>query len=194
MESSDASLAERALAGDDDAFGVLVTRHQREVYAYVSRIVRDAHAACDITQTVFIRAHRSLSQLRDAGKLRPWLLAIAVNQSRNWMTRERPLSASRAGSEDGLADPLAEHELADPNVWASPEAVYAADELATMLAAAIDSLPPTYREVAVLRFQHQLKVGQIATALGLGFTATESRVRRAKALLRARLATELGDG
>ena len=194
MESSDASLAERALAGDDDAFGQLVTRHQHEVHAYVFRMIRDADVACDITQTVFVRAYRSLSQLRDTGKLRPWLLAIAVNQSRNWLTRRRPFSSYSDGSEDEAADSLAEHELADPDSRASPDAVYAANELAAIVAEAIESLPTTYREVAVLRFQHQLKVGQIATALGLGFTATESRVRRAKAILRAKLDAELGDG
>lgn len=194
MEPSDASLAERALAGDDDAFGQLVTRHQREVYAYVFRVARDAHAACDITQSVFIRAYRSLSQLRDSGKLRSWLLAIAVNQSRNWLTRRRPPSLSGAGSEDrsvGLRD---EGELADPHSRASPAAVYEAKELAAMIAEAIDSLPATYREVAVLRFQHQLKVGEIAASLGLGFTAAESRVRRAKAMLRTKLGGVLVEG
>lgn len=193
MESSDASLVERTLAGDDDAFGQLVTRHQHQVYGYVFRMISDAHGACDITQTVFVQAYRSLSQLRDTAKLRPWLFAIAVNQSRNWLTRRRPLFSSSEWAEDESADSPAERELADSSSWASPDAVYAEDELVTIVAEAIDSLPATYREVAVLRFQHQLKVEEIASALGLGFTATESRVRRAKAILRAKLDTELGD-
>lgn len=191
MEPPDASLAERALAGSDDAFGQLVTRHQNELYAYVFRMIGDAHAACDIVQTVFVRAYRSLSQLRDPGKIRPWLFAIAVNQARNWLSRRRPVPASMERADDD--DPSAGQGVPDPSLWASPDAVYAAAELATMIVAAIHSLAATYREVAVLRFQHQMPVGQIATALGLGFSATESRVRRAKALLRAKLATMLSD-
>jgi len=190
MEPSDASLAERALAGSDDAFGQLVTRHQHQIYAYVFRMIGDTHAASDVAQTVFVRAYRSLPQLRDPGKLRPWLFAIAVNQARNWLTRRRPVAASTEWADD---DSAAGQGVPDPSLWASPDAVYAAEELATVIVAAIDSLAPTYREVAILRFQHQMPVGQIATALGLGFSATESRVRRAKALLRSKLATVLSD-
>ena len=57
---------------------------------------------------------------------------------------------------------------------------------------AIESLPETYREVAVLRFQLELRVAQIAAVMGLDFAAAESRVRRAKAMLRKKLVRRRG--
>ena len=191
MDPPDSLLVELALTGDDGAFGQLVSRHQQAIYAYVHRMIKDPHVACDITQMVFIRAYRSLSQLRDATKLRPWLFAIAVNQSRSWQRRRKPFTSGDGATEGGDIDPLSEKEsvLADPRP--TPEAAYAATEVAERVAQAIDSLPPKYRETAVLRFQHRFKIREISTALGLGFAAADSRVRRAQAMLRARLETEL---
>lgn len=185
-------LVARALDGDDDAFCQLVTLHQHDVYGYVLRLTADADAAWDVAQDVFVRAHRSLRQLRDAGKFRAWLFAIAVNQTRDWLRQRHPVPVSAIAADDRAAKPPDGSEVEDTSIWASPELAYGAREVGAMVTEAIDSLPEIYREVAVLRFQLELGVAQIAAAMELDFAAAESRVRRAKAMLRRKLAGRRG--
>ena len=188
MEPSDPSVVARALDGDDDAFCQLVTLHQHDVYGYVLRLTADADAAWDVAQDVFVRAHRSLAQLRDAGSFRAWLFSIAVNRARDWLRQRRPVPVSSLAPDAPAEDRPDASEVQDGSIWASPERAYDAKEAGAMVEAAIESLPDTYREVAALRFQFELTVVQIAAALGLDFAAAESRVRRAKAMLRKKLA------
>ena len=74
---------ERARGGDRAAFSQLVRMHQAVVRAYLGAHVREAEAADDLAQEVFLRAFRRLDafQLPDSGTMRPWLLGIAANLS-----------------------------------------------------------------------------------------------------------------
>ena len=186
MSSEESSLAERARAGSRAAFGGLVAIHQHGVYGYVLRIIGDAEAAADVTQDVFLRAYTALADLRDARKFKPWLYAIAVSASRNWLRRQRRAPLSLDGSSPEAAD--GERELPDPSLLASPSLTADANEARQLVRRAVESLPAKYREVAVLRFQHEMKVSEVADALHINVAAVESRLRRAKAMLRDRLA------
>lgn len=186
MEPTEASLVVDARNGSLDAFGELVVLYQNDMYGYVLRIVGDATAAYDVTQDVFLRAHRALGSLETVGRFRPWLYSIAVNTSRNWLKQRRRQSSRFVNVEaaDAAAD---EWMTADPNPLASPLAAEQLRELGKQLHNVISSLPDEYREVAVLRFQHELKVSEIAAALDLTVAATESRLRRAREKLRTQL-------
>ena len=189
MDSEQASLVKRARAGSRDAFDRLVVIYQDDIYGYIWRMTGDAEAACDVAQNVLLRAYTSLAQLRDPARFRPWLFAMAVNQCRNWLKRQRrqPLSMSRSSGETMAEPNESARELADPDPSASPEFAADANELRLAVQQAIGSLPLKYREAAILRFQHELKVSQIAKALGIRVAAVESRLRRAKEMLRTKL-------
>ena len=186
MDSEELALVTRARAGSCDAFGELVARHQGGVYGYVLHIIGDVEAARDLAQDVFVRAFTSLAGLRDPRKFRPWLYAIAVNLSRNWLKRQRRAPLSLVRSSSRLSE--AEGELPDPGLSASPSYLAQLSERRQLVAQAVESLPVKYREVAVLRFQHELKVKEVAEALGISVVAAESRLRRVKAMLREELA------
>ena len=181
---SDTLLVVDAQGGSLDAFGRLVVRYQSDIHGYVLRIIRDATAAYDVTQEVFLRAHRSLGTLAEPAKFRAWLYAIAVNTCRNWLKQFRR-EQSRVVSVDSVADETGEWTLPDPSRLASPRTAEELRELGERLCEAIESLPQPYREVAVLRFQQELTAGEISQTLGLSLAATESRLRRAKEKLRA---------
>ena len=185
MGSEESTLVERARAGSRDAFGRLVVLHQHGIYGYVRRIIGDAESARDVAQEAFLRAYTSLAGLRDPRKFRPWLYAIAVNLSRNWLKRQRraPLSLGRSPS----GSPADERELPDPGLSASPSYVADRKELRSIVARAVEALPPKYRDVSILRLQHGLKVSEVAEALGVSVAAVESRLRRVKAMLREKL-------
>jgi len=189
MDCERASLVKRARDGSRRAFDRLVAMYQDDIYGYIWHMIGDAEAACDVAQDVLLRAYTSLAQLRDPGRFRPWLFAIAVNQCRTWLKRQRrqPLSLDRSPSEAAAETDHRARELADPDPSASPDISADVKELRLAVQQAVGSLPVKYREVAVLRFQHELKVSQIASTLGIRVPAVESRLRRAKDMLREKL-------
>ncbi len=78
---ADEILVEKALAGDDTAFGLLVQRHQQDIFHLVLHFVKNPDDAQDLTQEVIIKAYARLSTLQDAAKFANWLCGIARNLS-----------------------------------------------------------------------------------------------------------------
>ena len=83
----DVSLVRRCLRGESDAIEALVGRFQAEVYGLCVRLLHHRHDAEDVTQEVFLRVFRSLRRWDPARPLRPWIMGIAVNRCRTWLTR-----------------------------------------------------------------------------------------------------------
>src|SRR5512134_2777070 len=89
MEADDLSLVTKAKAGDSDAFGTLVVRYQRKVYAVALGIVRDADLAWDVAQDVFVRVHRGLDGFKGESSFHTWVFRIATHVSIDSIRRER---------------------------------------------------------------------------------------------------------
>src|SRR3569623_2796039 len=83
-EPSDDDLVRRSLAGEHAAFGHLVARHQRLVYAVALRHARDRAQAAELAQQAFVEAWHELPTLRDPARLGAWLAGIARNVARSW--------------------------------------------------------------------------------------------------------------
>src|SRR5450830_723040 len=79
---SDSLLVERAVAGDQRAFELLVIKYQRRVERLIGRMVRDTDLIEDIAQETFIRAYRALHQFRGDAQFYTWLYRIAVNTAK----------------------------------------------------------------------------------------------------------------
>ena len=87
MNSPDENLVSQTLAGDRDAFGVLVHKYQDMVYTYAFHKVRNEADSQDITQEVFLRAYRHLCKLRHPHRFRSWLYTIMSNECNRWLAR-----------------------------------------------------------------------------------------------------------
>src|SRR3989339_650653 len=79
---SDAMLVERAVAGDQRAFELLVIKYQRRIERLIGRMVRDVDLVPDIAQETFVRAYRALAQYRGDAQFYTWLYRIAVNTAK----------------------------------------------------------------------------------------------------------------
>jgi RNA polymerase sigma-70 factor (ECF subfamily) len=102
----EARLVERARAGDREAFGALVERHQQRLGGYLLHLLGDRDLALDLTQDTFVRAYTALNATRPGLALRPWLFRIATNLAYDVLRRRRriawvPLTVveDRAGEE-----------------------------------------------------------------------------------------------
>ncbi len=101
----DATLVERARAGDTRATGALVSRHQGVVYRYLVGILEEEDLAADVAQDTFVQAIRHLEQFRGDSSFRTWLLAIARNEARGALRKRK---RNRTESLDMVPEPDAE--------------------------------------------------------------------------------------
>ena len=88
----DIALAQRAAAGDREAFGELVTRHQAHVFRLAHLLMRNREAAEDVLQQTFLSAWRAIGSFRADASVRTWLLTIARHaafERRAQVSRER---------------------------------------------------------------------------------------------------------
>ena len=92
VDSREAALIERCVAGDEAACADLVAAHQRTVFNLAFHLLGDRDEALDVSQEVFLRVFRTLSRFRGQSALRTWIYRIVVNQARNrqrWWRRRR---------------------------------------------------------------------------------------------------------
>lgn len=173
----DWALLARVAAGDVEAFGPLVERHQERLVGLCSRLLGDREEARDAAQEVFLKAFRGAAGFRPDGQVFTWLYRIAVNHCFNRLRRRRLvrfLSLSGGGDEDG-----GERTLDPADGAADPEADLAARERWRATRRAIDRLPEGQRAVLILAKFEGLSYREIARALDLTEAAVESRLVRA---------------
>jgi RNA polymerase sigma factor (sigma-70 family) len=149
VSTEDAKLVRGCLRNDAQAMRSLVERFQTDVYGLCCRLLRHRQDAEDVTQEVFFRVFRSLRGWDAFRPLRPWIMGIAVNRCRTWMTQRtrRP----------ELVDYLQDTAACPPT-----------DDSAELLAeirAAVDELRPDYRAVFVLFHEQGQPYEEIAEAL-----------------------------
>lgn len=169
----DARLVERARQGDRGAWEMLVQTHQEAVFRLAYLLLGDADEAADIAQEAFIRAFRSLHQFDESRPVRPWLLRIASNLSRN---RRRSLgryfaALQRFGRADVSSTPDIEAEAG------RQRDVYA-------LWQAVQRLHPSDQQIVYLRYFLELSVDETAAVLEIASGTVKSRLHRALRRLR----------
>lgn len=172
MESDDdAVLVRRSLRGDALAVQTLVERYQSDVFAVCVRLLHHRHDAEDVTQEVFLRVFRSLRRW-DAGRpLRPWIMAIAVNRCRTWLSRRVRRPELVEYLQDTAAAPLTDD----------------AAELAAEIQAALQDLRLEYRTVFVLFHDQGLPYDTIAEIMGKPVGTIKTWLHRARSEVLARL-------
>jgi RNA polymerase sigma-70 factor (ECF subfamily) len=174
--AEEAALVTRARAGDVEAFGALVGRHQRAALRTAFAVGGSESEAEDVTQEAFVKAFRALSRFDERRPLRPWLMQIVANEARNRRrSRERRQrlavrAAALGGHEPGSAEDLA------------IGAVSAAE-----LRAALSRLDDRDRTVIALRYFAGLSEAETARALDVPAGTVKSRCSRALERLRAQL-------
>jgi len=163
-------LLERFVAGDLDVFETLFRQHQKQVYAWIVRIVRDSGIAEDLTVETFWRIYKSRSRFDPSGNFPAWARRIATNASLDHLRRSRP--------ETELPEDLVSQAKPDPAVRR---------ETRERLHRAFRQLPPKYRLVATLALIEEEPYENIAAAAGISTALVKVRVFRAVRMLRDKL-------
>jgi RNA polymerase sigma-70 factor, ECF subfamily len=149
----------------------LLETHQATVFRYAYRLIGCASTAEDITQEVFLRAFRSIHQLRDDAAARGWLLTIARNEFLRYCRKK--------GSQDRLVDPRS-FDVVDE---LQPPAI----DHQEWVARALEELPEEFRLVILMYYFEELSYAQIAEQLKIPMGTLMSRLSRAKTHLKTAL-------
>lgn len=165
-------LLERFAAGDMEAFEALFRQHQRDVYVWIVRIVRDAGIAEDLTVETFWRIYRSRARFRPDGNFFAWSRRIATNAALDHLRAKR-------------RDTELDENFAAP---AHPDPAIRKEERQA-LHRAFRQLPAKYRLIATLALVEDEPYDSIAEAVGTSASVVKIRVFRAVRMLRKNLAS-----
>ena len=187
-DNSDLLLVERAVAGDQEAFTLLVVKYQRRVQRLIGRMVRDVDLVEDIAQETFIRAYRALHQFRGDAQFYTWLYRIAVNTAKKFLLdlKRNPTVSDFAAKTDDDGDETfwPAHESTNDE---TPESVLAAKELGLAVNAALDALPEDLRLALTLREMDGMSYEDIAEAMNCPIGTVRSRIFRAREAISAKV-------
>ncbi|MBM3734424.1 MAG: sigma-70 family RNA polymerase sigma factor [Acidobacteria bacterium] len=152
-------------------FGDVVRSHQDMVYSIAWHYFRDRHQSEEIAQEVFLELHRNLASIESDSHMAHWLRRVTaqrcIDQTRRLRLRPRSglESAPEPSSPASHADPL----------------------LSSLLARLVDALPDRARMAVILRYQEDMDLGEIASAMNIPAGSVKSTLHRALALLRGKL-------
>jgi RNA polymerase sigma-70 factor (ECF subfamily) len=176
---------ERLIAGHDAALNDLMERHATPVFRFLCRMVGNEDDANDLAQETFVRVFRAKASFRTNEKFSTWLYTIAANLARNhfrWRARHPNISLE---TEIGEAEQTLGSTLPANNPPPNEQALAA--ERAKAVRIAVSKLPEDLREAIVLCEWQELSVAEAAAILETTPKAVESRLYRARQILRERL-------
>jgi RNA polymerase sigma-70 factor (ECF subfamily) len=170
----DAELAAAAKNGDRCAFGTLIRRHQRRIFAIAMRFLGNQADAEDLVQETFLRAWRAIGSFEPERPFAPWLLKIASNRA---LTE---LEGRRRRPQEELSETLVARVP-------SPEEETERRRLEESLHVAVTALPEDQRMILLLRVMEGLSYRAIAATLDVPVGTVMSRLSRARETLRKRV-------
>ena len=176
IEASDAELVVVALAGNTQAFDVLVNRYRRAMLTVARQIVRNATDAEDVVQDAFLRAFEALPQLTDLNRFGAWLHSITRNRALRYYK-----NASRYQPQEDMEPYL--NTVSDTSA-ADPAQIVESELTQQGIRDAIQSLPPDYQAVIELYYWAEMPQQRMAEFLSLPLTTVKWRIRKAKELLK----------
>jgi RNA polymerase sigma-70 factor (ECF subfamily) len=187
MPASDRLLVERLRAGDEAAYEALVRQHGGAMLAVARRIMRHEDDARDVVQDAFAAAFRSLEQFRIDARLSTWLHRIVVNAALMKLRAAGRRPEVLAGDDGPEFLPDGHHAAPIASVPALPDEAVERARVVAAVRAAVETLPPSFRTVVILRDLEELSTEETARALGITPTAVKVRLHRARKALVARL-------
>ena len=182
QSKTDEQLVELAVSDDHDAFGEIVRRWERKIFALCFGMLGREDDARDACQEAFIAAYRSIKNFRGEAKVSSWLHRIAVNQCLTIKRRQKSRSEDFLDDDDGSEERTF---VASPNF--SPARMIEKSERLTLVRQAVGGLPTELRQVIVMKEFEEMTFQEISETLELPLSTVKSRLYTALKQLKMRL-------
>ncbi len=169
---ADQAIIDRVLAGDRNAFGILIQRYSDPLYRHAVGMTGSPDVAEDILQVSFIKAYNHLGEVR--GRFDAWVFRIVANGCKDWLKNIRRTH-------------LSYEEDDQPSGYETPEEELDRGELRSDLDRALSALPASLREAFVMKHVEGRSYEEMAALLDTTVGALKMRVHRAREALQALL-------
>jgi len=183
MEESDAGIVAQVLAGDRDAFRVVVERHSHSLFRLAYRMTGNEQDAEEVVQETFLRAYRRLNRFEARSSFSTWLYRIAVNCSLDFSRKRRQLDERQLAPNPELPDPVESLASTDP----SADRLVMSAEVRRKVEATMNELTEKEKAAFVLRHYEGMSIEEVARAMGLRANAAKNNIFRAVQKLRRAL-------
>ena len=177
-KQADADLVRDLKRGDPAAMEEIVKRYSNKVYNLAYHLTRDAHAAEEIMQDVFLTVIAKIGTLATEAYFSTWLYRVTTNAAYGYLRKEKKFS------EQTPVEDIDQEQYLDYDWSTLPDDVLLSEESKEVLRESIDSLPEAMRTVVVLKDVEGLKNEEIAETLGISVPAVKSRLHRGRLILR----------
>ena len=175
MDSSDADLVAQSLAGDRDAFGQIVARHQSLLCSLAYSATGSLSHSEDLAQETFVTAWKQLANLREPEKLRSWLCRISRNLTYDALRKHEREPSHRAESLEEIP------ESHSPGALPTEQTI--SNEEQAILWRSLERIPEIYREPLVLFYREHQSIEAVAQKLELTEDAVKQRLSRGRKML-----------
>ncbi len=174
-KENDVQLIRRILSGNDEAFSVLVRRHQKGIHALAWRKVGDFHIAEEITQDTFLSVYKNLAQLKNPNQFAGWVYVIANRFCLKWLQKNKFTTQSLEDTPiEEIENSSYTHHVADQR---QTEVAEDRHELVKKL---LSKLPESERTVVTLHYLGEMTAKEIGKFLGVSANTIKSRLRRGR--------------
>ena len=180
-KENDVQLIRRILSGNDEAFSVLVQKHQKSIHALAWRKIGDFHIAEEITQDTFLQVYKHLAQLKNPNQFGGWIYVIANRLCLKWLQKNKL-------SVQSLDDtPMEEIEEVSYTHYASDQRqTEIAEDRHELVKKLLSQLPESERTVVTLFYLGEMTAKEIGKFLGVSVNTVKSRLRRGRERLQER--------
>jgi RNA polymerase sigma-70 factor (ECF subfamily) len=174
----DQQLVLRAQRGDQQAFGLLVSKYQRKLARLLSRLIRDPAEVEDVAQETFIKAYRALATFRGDSAFYTWLYRIGVNTAKNYLVSQGRRAPTTTEFDSEEAENFEDgDQLRDHN---TPERLLLSKQVGETVNAAMEELPNELRTALMLREIEGMSYEDIAKIMDCPIGTVRSRIFRAR--------------
>ena len=178
---NDVQLIRRILSGNDEAFSVLVRKHQKSIHALAWRKVGDFHIAEEITQDTFLQVYKNLAQLKNPNQFAGWIYVIANRLCLKWLQKNKLAMQSLDDT------PIEEiEEIAYTDYVSEQRQTDVAEDRHELVKKLLAKLPESERTVVTLFYLGEMTAKEIGKFLGVSVNTVKSRLRRGRERLQER--------
>lgn len=189
-QKDDSLLIEESKKGNREAFSRLIRLYSQTVYAFAFRLVNNIAEAEDLCQEVFLQAYRGIKKFESRSSFSTWLYRITVNL---WKNKLKEYIQGGRGSTFSLDEPEEEHPRELPDSLPSLEEIVDKKTRIEVIQECLEKIHPFYKAVIILRDIEGKSYTEIAEILDCPLGTVQSRLSRAREVLRFKVLQRLRD-